>query len=94
MKTKKTKNKELDKKNIKDTSKEVLSTKELKYIYPEDITTGEEKKTFRRRVRAKLKAYNKKLKAAENDKEVKAIEKEYNNWLKSTYTKPELELQD
>ena len=57
IKTSKLKKKDLDKENIKDTIKQaVVSQREVKYKYPEDIVNDKDKKkTFRQQVRNKLK---------------------------------------
>jgi hypothetical protein len=52
------KQKHLDKMNVKETTKEITNQKDLKYKYPEDATTLEERKKFRSEVRRKLKSYN------------------------------------
>lgn len=76
-------------------AKAVIETKkesESKYLYPADIKSPAEKKTFRRNARAQRNRYAialEKLKAS-NDKKDKAelhkLQEEQKEWIKNTYT--------
>lgn len=77
-------------KAIKDAQKnalveEVISKREVKYIYPEDVTSGEEKKKFRQQVRNKLKKLELELRRIEDttSKEYLKKEKEYKAYRKT-----------
>jgi hypothetical protein len=63
-----------------------------KYIYPDDVKTVEERKAYRRRARAALRKFDsaiKDLSAKRNDEDVKRrkeLEKDMQQFVKSTYT--------
>lgn len=96
-KKEKVKDPELKEETAKDVAKKAIaqSTKELKYIYPEDCISGPDKKKFRTSCRAKNKTFIKTIKKMEKDKEstpadIEAKQKEYRRWKKGIYTaKPE-----
>lgn len=66
-------NQKLAKKNLKDSTKELkanaLPSRELKYNYPKDCITPDQKKEFRRKTRATLRSFDKKLTLQANAKE-------------------------
>ncbi len=64
---------------------EVISKREVKYIYPKDVTTGDDKKKFRQQVRNKLKKLELELRRIEDttSKEYLKKEKEYKAYRKT-----------
>lgn len=72
-------------KNVKNV-KENIKDREMKYVYPADVETKEEKKTFRRQARAKNSQFEKKVAKAEG-KEQAAFSKEHKAWAKEVYSK-------
>ena len=70
------------------TAEEVVPVRQTKYIYPEDVKTSEQKKTFRRKVRAKFNQMTNKIAKAESATEKKKLETEFNRWKKQIYVDP------
>lgn len=72
---------ELDAKNAaKAKEQKVEYQKELKYLYPEDVTDARKRKTFRQRVRAKLSRFDKRIaksKTPADRKQIKAEKAKY-----------------
>ena len=89
---KQTKSAELNKANAEKAAKDVLSQRVTKYIYPADVKTMEDKKEFRRRMRAKISSYEKKLRELGRSKDkdapsqLKELQKDYTNWQKENLT--------
>jgi aspartate/methionine/tyrosine aminotransferase len=76
-------NAQTDEKTVKDTVKKIVeSTREVKYIYPEDKNTQELRKAYRVQVRNKDKAYLKDLDTAKKGKDEKRLTN-----LKTAYAK-------
>lgn len=71
----------------------VTASKELKYIYPKDVLTKDQKKVFRRKARTQRNKFIKvlqDLKGKQGKKDVqerKGIEKDYLIWQKGTLSK-------
>lgn len=80
-----------DKKDKKD-KETTVSSKELKYSYPEDVKTASDKKTFRRNARAKQAQFEKSMQKLMDSKdpnaatEIDKIETERAAWAKKIYT--------
>ena len=91
----KVKKENLDKANLAKTAAKVTEARESKYNYPADITTPEQKKTFRRNARAqrdRFKAEIAKLMASTEKKDkatLKAIQEEERTWTAATYSSKE-----
>lgn len=88
-------NKELNKKNLEKTAKEAkepLPARELKYIYPNEKMTQQEKKDFRRKARGTERSMQKQLALASKksseltEKEKKEIARNYAQFRKETYS--------
>lgn len=81
---------ELDTKNIKNTVKKTVeSQREMKYIYPEDVKTQEQRKTFRAKTRIKDSKFITDIKKAKDaGKDTKKLEKQYLAFRKETYLVP------
>lgn len=78
-----------------DANKEVLAkkiTKEkvLAYIYPEDADSLGKRKKFRTAARTKRDSYLAKIEKAADKKSRAELAREYNEWAKATFVKPEL----
>lgn len=67
---------ELDQENAKKVKQEVISMRELKYVYPEGMTNPLDKKAFRQKCRTKIASLESKILNAADDKEKKAFQKE------------------
>lgn len=87
-------NKDLNKKNLEKTAKEAkepLPARELKYIYPNEKMTQQEKKDFRRKARATERSMQKRVAMASKknsdltEKEKKEIARAYSHFQKETY---------
>lgn len=70
------KKEKLDTENAKKIKQEVISMRELKYVYPEGMTNTLDKKAFRQKCRAKVASLESKILNATDDKEKKAFQKE------------------
>lgn len=81
-------------KETKTEPKATESTRELKYVYPADCITKDDKKTFRRNARAKVARYTKtltELKASNKQEDKAQLEKEtkeFAKYQKQTLTNP------
>lgn len=78
--------KELATKNVEKAAKDEATERHTKYIYPAEVKTIKDKKDFRRKARAKIAEFTKKLnklkKSTEeaDKKELTKTEKEFNTW--------------
>jgi len=78
----------------KELKKNVPNDRELKYNYPTDCKTPDQKKEFRRKSRAHNRKIEKTLTQLrksndqKDQKELSKAEKEFNAWKKETYTHP------
>lgn len=69
----------------------VRAEKETKYIYPEDITSKDDKKKFRRKIRTTEFNYQKQMKSlkksnkVEDKKELEKLTKDYTKFKKANY---------
>ena len=83
----------IDKINMKEIAKEAKqeSTRETKYIYPDDVTSAKDKKDFRRKMRQERKGLNAKItrlersNKPEDKEELKKAEKELGTLLKNHF---------
>lgn len=78
-----TKEAQLDKENIKETVKQIVTTeREVKYKYPEEVNNTLDRKAWRSKVRSKLRQYESKIMKATDEKEKAKLEKSYNAYRK------------
>lgn len=89
IKKKKTSSAALDTKNIKETVKKIVtSEREVKYNYPEGIDNQLDRKSWRAKVRTKLRQYESKIHKEKDTKEKAKLEKSYNNYRKEVLLVP------
>jgi hypothetical protein len=80
--------------SAKTLSKSTPGPKDLKYVYPEDCTTPNEKKEFRRKARAARNKFDKAIKELSKSneqadrKELKKISREFEEFQAGIYTHP------
>jgi hypothetical protein len=80
--------------NVTKAAKDAQTERQTKYIYPDDVKTNKEKKDFRRKARATIEAFNKKIskltksEAPADKKELKETTLEFNEW-KAEFLSPE-----
>lgn len=89
-------NQKLAKRNLKDSTKalkaQATTNRELKYVYPKDCITPDQKKEFRRKTRAALRSFEKKLtikgdaKEQPSKKELKEISAELQGFKQKVLT--------
>lgn len=82
--------KDTDARNIKDTvTKAVSQNREVKYIYPDDVTTMEQKKKHRQATRNKDKSYIKEIQDLKKaGKPTAKLDKEYKQFRKERFLVP------
>jgi len=93
VKTSSKKNKESKKEEVtssaKNAQKNVESlARDVKYIYPDEVKTKEERKKFRTKSRNAFRAFERKIAKAEG-KDQKGLEKEFKSFLKETFVNGE-----
>jgi hypothetical protein len=82
---------ELTKANATKAAKDVTQERLTKYIYPENVKTGAEKKEYRRKMRAQFASYKKKLSSLEKskeagaEKELKTVSKDFEQFKAAHY---------
>lgn len=87
-----TKEMNLNKENAKKAAEKVLQDRVTKYIYPENVTTSQQKKEFRRKARAAGSSFEKQItvltksKDTEDAKKLKQIQSSFEAWKKETLT--------
>lgn len=78
----------LNKVNLDKSAKEVTNNRVLIYAYPAEIASKDQRKKFRREARAAKARFEKsieKLNGEKNDKEVKKVQKEMQEWSSKIY---------
>lgn len=77
--------KEVTNRNKEQLIEQVVANREVKYIYPEDVTDTLSRKSWRQKVRNKLERLERNMFRIkdQNSKEYKAAEKEYNDYRKT-----------
>lgn len=77
--------KEVTNRNKEQLIEQVVANREVKYIYPEDVTDTLSRKSWRQKVRNKLERLERNMFRIkdQNSKEYKAAQKEYNDYKKT-----------
>lgn len=84
------KQKKQDESNKETLAKKITKEKDLAYIYPEDVDSLAKRKKFRTAARSKRDSYLAKIEKAADKKARAEIAREYNEWAKTIFVKPEL----
>ena len=86
--SKKSNTTDLDSKNVKDTVTKIVETKrEMKYVYPTDMTDQIEKKKYRQKIRNQIYKFERKIAKAEG-KELKSLGRQYKAFRKEALQVP------
>lgn len=86
--------KKLTEANVTKAAKDEVTERVTKYIYPADVKSSQAKKEWRRKHRAKMADFTKKLNKLKkstnpaDEKQYKTLTKEFNEWKQETLTEP------